>query len=68
MKLTWSGCHFKEALKKIFTKNEAFQELKYDKTEPGCLLAIALLHTDLCEIKLSFDNSSETGNEQPMKK
>lgn len=38
-------------------------ELKYDKSDPPSIFLISLLHTDLCEVKMSFDNSDAESNE-----
>lgn len=67
MKLTWTGCNFKESLKRILATQGAFSEFKYDKSEPAGLFLIAILHTNLCQIQLSFDNATEHGNETQFK-
>lgn len=43
--------------------NEAFSELWYDKMDPPSLILVALLHLDLCQLELAFDNSDFTNAE-----
>ena len=43
--------------------NEAFSELWYDKMDPPSLILVALLHLDLCQLALAFDNSDFTNAE-----
>lgn len=35
----------------------AFDEFKYDKIAPHLITLIGLLHTEICEINLTFDNA-----------
>lgn len=36
---------------------EGFKDFKYDKLDPGLLTLIGLLHTEVCEVNLVFDNA-----------
>ena len=61
--IKWSGMNFKANAKELLKHNDAFGELKYDKVEPFALLLIGILHLELCELDLSFDNSEFTNPE-----
>ncbi len=41
----------------MFKLIEVFNEFKYDKMNPFSLGLIGMLHTDICEVNLVFDNA-----------
>lgn len=47
----------KETLKKVLKSVEAFDELKYDSTEPFSIFLIGLLHLESFQGTLKYDNA-----------
>ena len=56
-KLIWKAHNFKETAKELLKVHGAFSELKYDSTEPFSLAMIGLLHLNVCQINMVFDNT-----------
>lgn len=57
----------KEVLREILKLNNAFSELKYDKTEIMSILTIGLLHLDRLDGSFAFDNAEFGYAEQESK-
>ena len=55
--------NFKKNLKELLRVNEAFSELWYDKMDPPSIMLIGLLHLDVCNLDLVFENSDFTNAE-----
>lgn len=56
-KISWKLLFMKETAKKLLKANEAFNELKYEPTEPFSLIIIGLLHLEVFEGSFKFDNA-----------
>lgn len=56
-RLTWNAMNFREATKELMKAAEMFKDLQYDKSDPPLITLIGLLHAEVCEANLVFDNA-----------
>lgn len=49
--------NFREATKELMKAAEMFKDLQYDKSDPPLITLIGLLHAEVCEANLVFDNA-----------